>query len=139
MVVSRMAEFLRRPKSPGLVTLNHENSAVTVGGFITSFPQIAANGWTFRSLAQVLNADGNSYQNADSSTSDVLRKGVLLNQVVSSSSTSSTVAPSPTTTANSSRSASPSSSGQNSAASFHPRTSCHLIFLLILSSVVFLS
>jgi len=133
-----MAEFLRSPKSPGLITLNHENSAVTIGGFITSFPQIAANGWTFRSLAQVLNADGNAYQNADSSTSDVLRKGVLLNQVVSSS-TSSTVAPSPTTTANPARSASPSSTRQTSAASFHPCTSCHLIFLLILSSVVFLS
>jgi hypothetical protein len=136
-VVGRMAEFLRSPKSPGLITLNHENSAVTVGGFITSFPQIAANGWTFRSLAQVL-GEGRSYQNAQSSTSEVLKKGVLLNQVISSS-TSSTVAPSPTTTASPARSSSPSSTTQSSAASFHPRTSCHLIFLVILSSFVFLS
>ena len=136
-VVARMGEFLRSPKSPGLITLNHENSGVTVGGFITSFPQIAANGWTFRSLAEVL-SNGHSYQNAQSSTSEVLKKGVLLNQVISSS-TSSTAAPSPTTTTSSAtRSPSPTTK-QSSAASFNPRTSCHLIFLVILSSLVFLS
>lgn len=71
-----MAEFLARPKSPGLITLEHELKDFEVAAFINAFPLIASNGWRFRSLAGVM--DGRAYQNANSSTSEVSKKGVLL-------------------------------------------------------------
>jgi len=90
-----------RPKSPGLVTLEHEISDFDVDGFITTFPQIASNGWTFRSLAQALGS-GASYQNAKTSTSDVTPKNILQQQqqpvpttTSSTIATSSTPSPSP--------------------------------------------
>lgn len=130
MVVGRMSEFLRSPKSPGLITLNHENSAVTVGGFITSFPQIASNGWTFTSLAQALSG-GQSYQNAQSSISDVTKKGVL-NQVVSSSTTSTSASP---TTASPTASSLPSGRQRSAASSSHALF--HLQFSVVVLSTLF--
>ena len=80
------------PKSPGLIILEHEITDLTVTAFINSFPLIATNGWTFSSLAKVVNSDGHSYQNAlDSSSNDVKPAGVL---VAPSSSVISTSTPS---------------------------------------------
>ena len=80
--MDKLAEFLARPKSPGLITLEHEIKDVEVGGFINAFPLIASNGWKFRSLAEVM--DGRVYQNANSSTSDVSKKGILLTPTLTS-------------------------------------------------------
>jgi hypothetical protein len=92
-VIDNIAKYLTGPKTPGLVLLEHTNSAITIGGFMAVFPLIAANGWSFQSTAELLGA-GRVYLNANSSTSDVSKKGVLLNEA-SSVLSSSTVPPTP--------------------------------------------
>ena len=83
------------PKSPGLIILEHELTMTTVDGFISSFPLIAANGWTFASLARVINTDGYSYQNAQDSTSNDVKVAGILVQASSSAITTSTTPATP--------------------------------------------
>lgn len=128
-----MTRFLRMPKSPGLVVLNHELSVITVGGFTASFPLIAQNGWTWRSLAQVI---GQAYQNAKSSTSDdVSVKGVLL--VQSSSSTTTTTSTTMNSETASRTASSPGRSATGRSSSSAKRTSHASLFVLI--SIAFMS
>ncbi len=88
-VVDTIGRYLSGPKSPGLVLLEHTNSAITVGGFIAAFPLIASNSWTFRSFAEVISG-GQAYQNANSSTSGVTRKDILFNLPTTTSTSTST-------------------------------------------------
>ena len=119
------------PKSPGLVVLNHELSTVTVGGFIASFPLIAQNGWTWRSLAQVIGG-GQAYQNAKSSTSDgVSVKGVLLVQSSSSTTTTTTTTTSMVNSETASRTASSPGRSATGHSSSAKRTSHASPFVLI--------
>lgn len=125
-----------RPKSSGLVTLEHEISDSDVAGFIAAFPSIAANGWKFQSLAKALN-DGRSYQNADSSTSDVRKKDIL---AVDPPSLTSSM-PTPTSTsAPAATSAVQRASSSSSSLLLSHKSPCSLFFLssIILSSVMFL-
>ena len=119
VVVDTITGYLTGPKTPGLVLLEHTNSAITVGGFIAVYPLIAANGWSFRSTVEVLGG-GRVYQNANSSTGDVSRKGILLNNPISSSSvlsSSSTVPPTSSSVYSTSfRRASPTSTPSKSSA-----------------------
>jgi len=138
-VVGTITGYLTGSKTPGLVLLEHTNSAITVGGFIAAFPLIAANGWSFRSTAELLGG-GRSYQNANSSASDVSRKGILLNDVGSSSvvSSSSTVPPTPSsvyTTSFRRASPTPTSTQKNSAVSWLRPSSFALLSTVILSGL----
>jgi len=117
--------------------LEHTNSAITVGGFMDAFPLIAANGWSFRSTAEVLGG-GRAYQNANSSASDVSRKGILLNEVVPSSTVSSTVPPTPSDTYTTSfrrASSTPTATKKNSAISWLRPSSFALFSIVILSGL----
>jgi len=97
------------PKTPGLIILEHEITDLTITAFINSFPLIATNGWTFSSLAQVVN-DGRSYQNAlDSSSNDVKVAGVLVAPSSSVITTSSFPTSSASATADHNSSPTPSS------------------------------
>jgi len=132
---SSLVGFLtNRPKSPGLITLEHEITDSELGGFIAAFPAIASNGWQFKSLAQALSNGGNVYQNANSSTSDVSKKGILAFNVATTSSLPPT--PSVTSTALPTPSASRSKSTSSSLRLSH---SCLLFISPILSAVVFLT
>jgi len=129
-----MTRFLGMPKSPGLMVLEHETSDITVNGFINSFPQIAGNGWSFRSLADVM-SNGTSYQNAANSGSDVTKKGILANSPVSTSTTatpSTTNSPSPTS---STQNLQPSPS-KSSAASLKSGVSHHALIASLVAGVV---
>ncbi|KAH8830895.1 carbohydrate esterase family 4 protein [Flagelloscypha sp. PMI_526] len=47
-----------QPKSPGLMVLEHELSDTTVQIFMTAFPEVAAKGWKFQSLASSYGGSG---------------------------------------------------------------------------------
>lgn len=99
-IVGLMQKFLSGPKTPGLIVLEHELSDITVNGFIQSYNMIAANGWNYQSLAQVLGG-GSSYTNAkNSSSNDVIQEPIVSAvSTTSASSSSSSLAATPTTQA----------------------------------------
>jgi len=136
-VVDTITGYITGPKTPGLVLLEHTNSAITVGGFMTVYPAIIANGWAFRSVMDVAN-DDTIYQNANSSTSSVTPMGVLPHLVSSSSVASTTTATSATFTS-SLRRASPTSSTstkKSSAISWHVPSALGLVLLSGLSVLI---
>jgi chitin deacetylase len=57
------------PKSPGLCILEHELSSQAVNVFINTYPLIAQNGWTAKSIPDALGAS--YYLNAADNTSPV--------------------------------------------------------------------
>ncbi|KAB5594586.1 Chitin deacetylase [Ceratobasidium theobromae] len=57
------------PKSPGLCILEHELSDQSVSVFINTFPLIAQNGWTAKSIPDAVGTSW--YLNAEDDTSDV--------------------------------------------------------------------
>jgi chitin deacetylase len=123
-------------KSPGAITLEHEITDPDVDGFIAAFPGIAASGWQFKSLARVLN-DGTTYLNANSSTSDVSLKGILISDPTTTSST-------PTATASAANSsvtgATQLTSSGSSLLLTHETPASKLFFsFIIFSTVVFLT
>jgi len=85
-IVDSMTGFLAQPKKPGLIILEHEVSNITISAFIESFPMIAAQNWTFKSLAEAV-GDGRIYQNAANSTSDDVLPLNIVHDVAASFST----------------------------------------------------
>lgn len=69
-IANQMQEWLTRPKSPGLVVLEHEDSDDALNAFVDAFPKILENGWKFESLARLF-GQGQAYQNAMDDTSEV--------------------------------------------------------------------
>lgn len=64
------------PKSPGLVILEHEDSADAFTAFTSAFPKILEKGWKFESLAHLF-GQGQAYQNSLDSNSEVKPYGIL--------------------------------------------------------------
>lgn len=137
-IVDTITGYITGPKTPGLVLLEHTNSAITIGGFMTVYPAIVANGWAFRSVMDVAN-DDTIYQNANSSTSSVTPMGILPN-LVSSSSVASTATTTTTSATFSSSlrhaSQTPSTSVQKSSAiSWHVPSALGLFLTFVLSGL----
>lgn len=130
-VVDTITGYINGPKTPGLVILEHTNSAITVGGFIQVFPLIASTGWTFRSVLEVVN-DGAVYLNANSSTSNVTPMGILL--PYSTTTSSSSTPPSNTFTSSIRRASPTSSTSVKSSARSWSRPSIFGLFLFVLLS-----
>ncbi|KAF7311286.1 Carbohydrate esterase family 4 protein [Mycena kentingensis (nom. inval.)] len=70
-IASDMNEWIKGPKSPGLVILEHELSSDTVQAFKSAFPLMGQNGWITGSLAAVVGND-TAYLNAATSKSEVV-------------------------------------------------------------------
>ena len=141
-IVDKLAKFLARPKSPGLITLEHEIKDVEVSGFINAFPLIASHGWKFRSLAEIIGG-GQAYQNVNGSTSDVSNKGILATSALTpaTSPTLSTATIPSTSSSTSSPSQLASSSQRPSSArpaSVRSVTACSVLFFSIVLSYIFL-
>ncbi|KAH8828944.1 carbohydrate esterase family 4 protein [Flagelloscypha sp. PMI_526] len=63
--VNNLTNFIdTHPKSPGLIVLEHELDNNTVGAFMQGYPDIAAKGWKFASLASTF---GGSAYSSDAS------------------------------------------------------------------------
>ena len=121
-------------KSPGAITLQHEISDPDVQGFISVFPSIASSGWKFESLARALN-DGTTYQNANSSTSDVTMKGILLSVPTPTSSTATPTVTTSAVTASATQKASSSSSPLFSHESLTSRLFLSFIIIVVCSTL----
>jgi peptidoglycan/xylan/chitin deacetylase (PgdA/CDA1 family) len=117
-------------KSPGAIVLQHEISDPDVNGFIAAYPTLAANGWKFASLARIVN-NGQAYQNANSSSSDVSKKNILVADPAAISSTAT-----PTSTSSSRPSATQKTS---SGSSLLLSPGSRFLSSIILSTLVFLT
>jgi chitin deacetylase len=69
-----LTKAYKGPKSPGLNILEHELSPETVKVFIDTYPLIAQNGWTAKSIPDVMGASW--YLNAADNTSPVTDRSV---------------------------------------------------------------
>ncbi|KXN86273.1 Chitin deacetylase [Leucoagaricus sp. SymC.cos] len=69
-ISKQFGEWLARPKSPGLVILEHEDSNDAYNAFTDAFPRITENGWKFESLARLF-GQGQAYQNSLDNNSEV--------------------------------------------------------------------
>ncbi|KAF5363701.1 hypothetical protein D9756_000624 [Leucocoprinus leucothites] len=69
-IAKQMQEWLSRPKSPGLVVLEHEDSDDALNAFIDAFPKVLESGWKFESLARLF-GQGQAYQNSNDNNSEV--------------------------------------------------------------------
>jgi hypothetical protein len=96
------------------MVLEHEITPTTVTAFINFFPLIATNGWTFASLAKVVN-DGRTYQNALGSASNDVTVANIISSFSSSSSSSSTATPTPSGSGTVDHSLSPTPTSSKSA------------------------
>ncbi|KAF9534326.1 hypothetical protein CPB83DRAFT_781801 [Crepidotus variabilis] len=135
LVQGAMAGFLSRPKTPGLIILEHETSTITVNGFINSFPLIAQNGWQFQSLADVMSG-GHIYQNSDNDNAPVTAAPVYNQTMLSlaTSTASSTIPASSIADLVSSSVPSPTAK-PNSASSIREQRSSSLVLFLSLLAV----
>ncbi|KAJ3563277.1 hypothetical protein NP233_g9041 [Leucocoprinus birnbaumii] len=75
-IAKQMQEWLARPKAPGLVVLEHEDSDDAYNAFVDAFPKILENGWKFESLARLF-GQGQAYQNANDNFSEVKPYDIL--------------------------------------------------------------
>ena len=77
-VQANLKKWLTGPKSPGLITLEHELTKDTVNAFMTAFPMIQSNGWKLVSVAEL--DGGSAYQNANGDEGTVTPiNGILVN------------------------------------------------------------
>ncbi|WWC88619.1 uncharacterized protein L201_003532 [Kwoniella dendrophila CBS 6074] len=124
-VVSQLNTWLTGDKSKGLLLLEHETRDETVSVFETIFPNIAANGWTLKNVADAFNMDwyvnsGRSNSAAITTMSVAANTLAVANVSTSAqqSSTSSSVASvSASTTAQSASTTSGSSASKSQASS----------------------
>ncbi|KAG6900966.1 hypothetical protein C0993_004403 [Termitomyces sp. T159_Od127] len=80
-------QWLSGPKSPGIITLEHELSDMSVSAFMDAWPLLGPAGWKTGSLAEIVG--DSAYQNSDDSDSPVTLDGVVAGQTTAGSSSSS--------------------------------------------------
>ncbi|KAF9266360.1 glycoside hydrolase/deacetylase [Marasmius fiardii PR-910] len=143
-VMNSLDGFLKGPKSPGLIILEHESSDNTVKAFTDTYPKIKGNGWQTKSLIPLLE-NGDSYQNVKGDTVTpakiYINPGANSTSATSSASSSSTSATSslkPTTTPSSSSNRTVSSNASNSASASKLCTASRqwLFFALAISAAL---
>ncbi|KAG6854784.1 hypothetical protein C0991_001211 [Blastosporella zonata] len=81
-------KWLAGPKSPGIITLEHELSDDSVSAYMDAYPMIGPAGWKIASLASIIGDDG-TYQNSDDSESPVTTDDILVGTNLPASSSSS--------------------------------------------------
>ncbi|KAI0309397.1 hypothetical protein OF83DRAFT_1179677 [Amylostereum chailletii] len=116
-IAASFQKWLTGPKSPGLIVLEHELSAGSVGAFEAAYPVMKSNGWQPVSVAQISGLG--TYQNAANSTSPVVavsgplagaNNGAGISSLVGAASSSSAAAASTTTAKSASKTGSAASS-----------------------------
>ncbi|KAF7333716.1 Chitin deacetylase [Mycena venus] len=75
-IASQMNTWLNGPKDPGLMILEHELSAQSVGAFMAAFPLMKSTGWNVQSAARLVNTDG-AYRNSAGPTGSVTAAKLL--------------------------------------------------------------
>jgi chitin deacetylase len=112
-VVTAVQQAIQRPKSPGVILLEHELTTESVQIFKDAYPQIKAAGWKTQTLSEAIGKDW--YANAkDGFTTPTPVKGMIVSEnhpaSSSSSSSTSTTPTSSTTSSSSTTTTSPTSS-----------------------------
>ncbi|KAF9263068.1 glycoside hydrolase/deacetylase [Marasmius fiardii PR-910] len=138
-IMESLDDFVKGPKSPGLIVLEHESANNTVKAFMDTYPKIKSNGWQIRSLVPLL-ANGDSYQNVKGDT--VTPANIYVNSVNTTVTSSQTSTFKPKTTSTSalpsnrtSASASNSASGSDSCTVSRQL----LVIAMVISTVLVLS
>ncbi|KAG6887692.1 hypothetical protein C0995_013434 [Termitomyces sp. Mi166 len=80
IIHNSFVEWLSGPKTPGIITLEHELSDLSVDAFMDAWTLIGAAGWKTASLASII-GDG-TYQNSDDSDSPVTVDGIIAGAIV---------------------------------------------------------
>lgn len=118
-VVAAVQKAVQKPKSPGVILLEHELTTESVQIFKDAFPQIKAAGWNTQTLSEALDIDW--YANAkDGSTQPVPVKGMTVDEnhpaSLPSSTSASSTSTSTTSTSSAASTTNTTASGQNSTA-----------------------
>ncbi|KAG7090054.1 hypothetical protein E1B28_011672 [Marasmius oreades] len=119
-VMNSLDGFVKGPKSPGLIILEHESSDNTVKAFMDTYPKIKSNGWQTKSLVALLE-NGEAYQNVKGDT--VNPAEIYVNPDGGNSTSSSTTSGSSTSQPTNSKSTVTSASGSPSSTAVSSNTS----------------